>query len=174
MKGLVRTAFILVVAAISLSCGQDSSGNPAGQVSAGKSDSGSAPDFSLPSLDGKTVRLSDFHGKVVILDFWATWCPPCRMEIPHFISLYNKYKNKGLEVVGIALDNEGVSAVQPFAQSNGINYALVIGNQKVAQDYGGIRGIPTTFIIDRSGRIVQKYVGYHDEQVFESAVQPLL
>ncbi len=133
-----------------------------------------APDFILPDLNGKSVSLSSFKGKVVILDFWATWCPPCREEIPHFKALYAAYHSKGLEVIGVALDQGGVGDVAPFAKDNGINYPLVIGNEAVVQAYGGIRGIPTTFIIDRQGRIVQKYVGARDKKVFEEAIQPLL
>ena len=165
MKSLLTT-LIVTVAAVSISCG------PAEAEK--KGEGALAPAFTLSDLNGKAVNLSDFQGKVIILDFWATWCPPCREEIPHFIALYNKHKDKGLVVLGVALDNEGAAAVRPFAQAHGINYPLVIGDQKVTQAYGGIRGIPTTFVIDRKGRIVQKYIGYRDEQVFESAIQPLL
>ena len=134
----------------------------------------SAPDFNLPDLNGKSVKLSSFRGKVIILDFWATWCPPCRAEIPSFKELYAAYHSKGLEVIGIALDQGGAADVARFAKANGINYTLVIGNQSVAQAYGGIRGIPTTFILDRQGRIVQTYVGGHSKKVFEDAIQGLL
>lgn len=133
-----------------------------------------APDFTLNDLNGKPFSLSQTKGKVVILDFWATWCPPCRMEIPHFESLYNEYKDKGLEVVGVALDKGGASSVKPFVEENGVTYPVLIGNQDVAARYGGIRGIPTTFLIDREGRIVEKYVGYTDKEVFESAIKKLL
>ncbi|MBI3317785.1 MAG: TlpA family protein disulfide reductase [Candidatus Omnitrophica bacterium] len=133
-----------------------------------------APDFAAPGLDGKPVKLSDFRGKVVILDFWATWCPPCRQEIPHFKALYSRYQARGLEVVGLALDQNGAAAVRPFVQAEGITYPVAIGNQKITADYGGIRGIPTTFIIDRKGKIVRKFVGYQEMKVFESAIEPLL
>jgi len=133
-----------------------------------------APDFTLPDLDGKPFKFSDLKGKVIILDFWATWCPPCRTEIPHFKSLYSQYKGDGLEVIGIALDQGGANVVRPFAEDFQINYPILIGNQRVTEDYGGIRGIPTTFIIDRQGRIVEKFVGYRDKEVFESVIQDLL
>ena len=133
-----------------------------------------APEFSLRDLDGKPYSLSDAKGKVIILDFWATWCPPCRMEIPHFQALHEEYSAKGLEVIGIALDRGGVSDVRPFVRANGVTYPILIGDQKVTADYGGIRGIPTTFVIDRKGRIVQKFVGYRSKEVFESAIQELL
>ena len=144
-----------------------------GQRTAGTG-SGTAPDFTLNDLDGEPFSFSSTRGKVVILDFWATWCPPCRMEIPHFMDLYKKYRRQGLEIVGVALDRGGASVVKPFAEKNGIDYPVVIGDQKVTVDYGGIRGIPTTFVIDRKGRIVQKYVGYREKEVFEEAIKGLL
>lgn len=119
-----------------------------------------AADFALPrSGDGKTLRLSDYKGKVRIVNFWATWCPPCRAEIPHFIEMYDELKGKGVEIIGISMDREGDKVVAPFVKDNKMNYPVVIGNDEVASAYGGIRGIPTTFIVDREGRIVKKYVG---------------
>jgi peroxiredoxin len=123
-----------------------------------------APDFALKGLDGKTVKLSDFKGKVVILDFWATWCPPCKAEIPGFIDLYKTYKDKGLVVIGAALDEE--KKVRDFVKKYGVNYPVVLGDQETAQAYGGIRGIPTTFIIDRTGHIAGQHVGYREMEVF--------
>ena len=134
-----------------------------------------APDFNLKTLDGKSLQLSALKGKVVLLDFWATWCPPCRQEIPHFKELYTQYHSKGLEVIGVALDEGGEKDVAPFAQQNQINYPLsATGSQELAQAYGGIRGIPTTFLIDKQGRIAQKYIGYQDKEVFEKEIQALL
>lgn len=132
-----------------------------------------AANFILPDLDGNLIRFSDLKGKVIILDFWATWCPPCRDELPHFKSLYQQYQDQGLEIVGIALDQGGVRVVKPFIEDNKITYTILISNQEVTEAYGGIRGIPTTFIIDRQGRIIEKYVGYRDKEVFESAIKQL-
>ena len=133
-----------------------------------------APDFELKDANGKTVRLSDFKNKIIILDFWATWCPPCRAEIPGFVELYNKYKDKGVEIIGVSLDQGGWDDVIPFMKEFGVNYTIVLGNMDVAQKYGGIRGIPTTFVIDRQGRIRAKYVGYRPKEVFERDINLLL
>lgn len=140
-----------------------------------------APDFSLPrSGDGKAVKLSDFNGKVRIVNFWATWCPPCRAEIPHFVSMYKELKGKGVEIIGISLDQKGDSVVAPFVKDNQMNYPVVIGNEKVVSAYGGIRGIPTTFIVDRKGKIVKKFVGLPSDteegikDAFMKEIDPLL
>ena len=146
-------------------------GAPSGQ--AGEVGS-AAPDFALPAIDGTTVHLSDFKGKVVIVDFWATWCPPCKAEVPDFVRLQAKYRAQGLAVVGLSLDAGGVHDVRPFAEDNNVNYAMLIANDEVANRYGGIVGIPTTFLIDRQGKIVKKFIGKTEYQVFEEAIRPLL
>ena len=133
-------------------------------------DSSLAPDFALEDVNGNKVSLSDFKGKVIILDFWATWCRPCRIEIPFFVKLYEKYKDEGLVIIGISLDKEGKDVLIPFIKKYGINYPIVLGNTKVERAYGGIRGIPTTFIIDKQGRIRNKHIGVpkNFEEVFEN------
>jgi thiol-disulfide isomerase/thioredoxin len=133
-----------------------------------------APDWQLNDLNGKTVKFSDFRGKVVILDFWATWCVPCRVEIPNFIELQKQYGDRGLRVVGVSLDEQGPEVVKKFVKQFGVTYPIVIGNQKVADAYGGIDAIPTTFIIDRQGRIVSWHMGYNDKAAFEREIQSLL
>jgi len=133
-----------------------------------------APSFTLRDLSGKRVSLSDFKGKVVILDFWATWCPPCVVEIPHFIALYEQYKDQGFAVVGISTDRKGARIVKSFAQKNRINYPILMADGQVRSAYGGIRSIPTTFIIDSAGIIKHKYIGYRDKNVFETAIKALL
>jgi thiol-disulfide isomerase/thioredoxin len=135
---------------------------------------GPAPGWELKNLDGKSVRLSDFKGKVVILDFWATWCPPCREEIPHFVELQTKYKDKGLVVVGISLDEGGPAVVSSFVAAQKINYPIVMGNETVSTAYGNIQAIPTTFVIDPNGDIVGRHEGFTEESVFESEIQKLL
>lgn len=133
-----------------------------------------APAWELPDLDGRAVKSGDFAGKVVILDFWATWCPPCRAEIPHFVELQREYGEKGLMIVGVSLDEKGPAVVKPFAGKFGINYPLVMGDQRIVEAFGGIEGIPTTFVIDRQGNIVKRHVGYGSKAEFESAIKPLL
>ena len=135
---------------------------------------GDAPDFTLPDLEGNSLTLSDFKGKVIILDFWATWCPPCRVEIPDFVQLYDKYEDEGLLIIGVSLDRGDSRSVKQFSESYKINYPIVLGNFNVTEDYGGIRGIPTTFIIDRKGDIKEKYVGYQPRATFENTVIRLL
>ncbi len=133
---------------------------------------GMAPDFTLPSLDGRTVSLSQFRGKVVILDFWASWCPPCKREIPDFIGLQSSYGSRGLQIVGVALDDP--APVREFASTQGINYPVLFGTDETASLYGGISGIPTTFIIDARGTIVGRYEGYQPREVFEQEIHKLM
>jgi peroxiredoxin len=133
-----------------------------------------APDFALTNLSGKTLRLSDFKGKVVLLDFWATWCPPCREEIPDLIRLQQQYASQGFTVLGIALDEEGATVVKPVAQRLGINYPVVVGNTQVAAAYGGIEAIPTTFIVGRDGKILTTYVGAQAASTFQQDIDPAL
>lgn len=133
-----------------------------------------APPYALADLEGKVVKNTDFLGKVVILDFWATWCGPCKAEIPDFIALQDKYKGRGLEIVGLSVDDGGASDVKPFADEHKINYTMLLANAETARAYGGISGIPTTFIVDKQGKIVKKFLGQTDPEVFEAAIQPLL
>jgi thiol-disulfide isomerase/thioredoxin len=133
-----------------------------------------APDWRLNDPDGKSVQLSDFKGKVVILDFWATWCPPCRAEIPGFVALQKEYGDRGLAVVGVSLDTAGPSVVKTFGQRLGMNYPIVMGNETIADNYGGVSVIPTTFVIDRNGNIIASHQGFTSQADFESEVRLLL
>ena len=138
-----------------------------------KSSWGNAPDFILSTTKGNTLTLSQFKGKVIILDFWATWCPLCKAEIPDFVELQNEYKDKGLLIIGVSLDNNP-DAVNQFINEMQINYPIVMGNDKIVQDYGGIRGIPTTFVINKKGDIHTKFIGYRPKNIFEDEIKKLL
>jgi peroxiredoxin len=133
-----------------------------------------APDFALPDLKGHTVHLKDFRGKVVVLDFWATWCGPCKMEIPHFAELMKRHGEKGLEIVGVAMDETGADVVKPFVEKNGLQYHVVLGDDYTASRFGGVNALPTTFVIDREGHIARKYIGYRSLESFEEDLAPLL
>src|SRR5437899_150779 len=133
-----------------------------------------APNFALKDANGKVVRLSDYRGKVVLLDFWATWCGPCKIEIPWFMEMQRKNKDRGFEVLGVSMDDEGWEVVKPFLADVGVNYRVVIGNDATAQSYGGVDALPTTFLIDRSGKIAAVHVGLASKKDFEDGIETLL
>jgi peroxiredoxin len=133
-----------------------------------------APEFTLKDSDGKEVHLSDFRGKVVLLDFWATWCGPCKIEIPWFEDFQRKNQDRGLVVVGVSMDEDGWQVVKPFMKAAKMNYRVLIGNDQTTQVYGGIDALPTTFLIDREGRIAAVHVGLVDRKEFENGIEELL
>lgn len=147
---------------------------PPNYVPAGNTSPGMAADFILPSTDGKQLKLSDYRGKVVIVDFWATWCPPCRRGIPDLIALKNEYGSKGLEIIGVSTDTDSKDEVVPFMKQMGINYPVVYGNMGVYQQYGGIEAIPTSFVIDQKGKIVESYQGLMPKSTYEEHINKLL
>ncbi len=135
--------------------------------------SNKAPDFSMVDTKGKKITLSDYKGQVVLLDFWATWCPPCRRGIPDLIDLQKTYKGK-LVVIGVSLDTDSKSQVVPFIKNVGINYPVVYGNENIVSDYGNIESIPTSFVIDQDGNIVKRHVGLMPKSVLKSEIETLL
>jgi thiol-disulfide isomerase/thioredoxin len=133
-----------------------------------------APDFALASLDGKKVKLSDFRGKAVLLNFWATWCSPCKIEMPWFEQLQKQYGPDGLVVLGVAMDDSEPATIAKFANDLGVNYQVLLGTDKVSDDYGDVQYLPTTFYIGRDGTIVDKMTGLLDRKDIESAVKKSL
>ena len=133
-----------------------------------------APGWELQGLDGKTVHSTDFKGKVVVLDFWATWCQPCQAEISGFIELQKKYQAQGLAIVGVSVDQASSDTVKSFVQEMGMNYPVVLADTKVVTAYGGIAGLPTTFVIDRTGRIVKQHLGFTEKEEIEAEIKSLL
>ena len=145
-------AVALTLAAIGTGC------SPPATVSAAvkpEKDRKQAPDFILKDVNGASAKLSDYKGKVVLLDFWATWCGPCKIEIPWFMEFEQTYKDRGFAVVGVSMDEDGWDVVKPYIQTRKINYRILLGNDQVGQLYGGVESLPTTFLIDRSGRIAK-------------------
>jgi cytochrome c biogenesis protein CcmG/thiol:disulfide interchange protein DsbE len=133
-----------------------------------------APEFALKDAHGKLVHLSDYRGKVVLLDFWATWCGPCGIEIPWFEEFERKYKDRGFEVLGVSMDDDGWKAINPFVTDKKINYRIVLGDDVTGEQYGGVEALPTTFVIDRDGRIASVHVGLTSRKDFEDAIEKLL
>lgn len=131
-----------------------------------------APPFLLRDIAGRKVSLADWKGKVVILNFWATWCPSCREEIPALIALQAKYHSQ-LQVIGISEDESGPKEVAKFAQKAGIDYLLVMATKELVAEYGGVPALPTSFVINPQGRVMQRHVGLHDYQVYEREVRAL-
>lgn len=132
-----------------------------------------APDFTVSDINGKKLSLSEFKGKVVLLDFWATWCAPCRAEIPHFVEMQEKYGPQGFQVVGISMDDDA-KPVREFAREYKMNYPIAVGDDKLAESFGGVLGLPVNFIIDREGRIVKKFLGATEVSTFDEEVADLL
>jgi peroxiredoxin len=137
-----------------------------------------APDFSLTTLDGKTVRLSDFRGKAVLLNFWATWCEPCKIEMPWFVDLQRQYAAQGLQIVGVAMDDADPEDIAKFAKKMGIDYPILVGKDSdrdaVASSYGGVQFLPETFYIDREGKVVDKAFGLKGRSEIEDNIKKAL
>lgn len=133
-----------------------------------------APDFELPDLEGKPVRRENFAGKVLLVNFWATWCAPCEIEIPWFIDFEKKYQSQGLEILGISLDEEGPDVVRKYVAKRKITYPIVMGDEKTADVFGGILGLPTTFVVDREGNFYSMHRGLVSRETMERELQALL
>ena len=135
---------------------------------------GPGPSWKLRDIAGREVSSDEFKGKVVVVDFWATWCGPCKEEIPGYVELQKKHGDKGFVIVGVSLDQQGPPVVKRYAESAKINYPLVMGDDSIVAAFGGIDAIPTTFLIDREGRIRHRKVGAMDTAEYEKLITPLL
>jgi thiol-disulfide isomerase/thioredoxin len=133
-----------------------------------------APDFTLDSLEGKSMRLSDLRGKAVLLNFWATWCGPCKIEMPWFVDLQNQYGAQGLQIVGVAMDDASKEDIAKFAKDMGVNYPVLIGKEAVGDQYGGVPALPESFFIGRDGKIVDKIIGLKGKAEIEDSIKKAL
>ena len=174
LKSNLRLLAIVGVAAILGIVACSSPARPTRQVVKADSQRKHAPDFALKDANGKLVHLADYRGKVVLLDFWATWCGPCAVEIPWFKEFQRKYKDRGFEVLGVSMDDDGWKAINPFVEQKKINYRVVLGDDKTGDQYGGLEALPTTFVIDRYGRIASVHVGLAGKKDFADAIEKLL
>jgi peroxiredoxin len=162
----------LASALIFSACSSSTSADSAGAQK--ERDRKPAPDFALKDVNGQTVKLSDLKGKVVLLNFWATWCGPCKLEIPWFMDFEQRFKDRGFAVIGVSMDDEGWEIVKPYLEERKVNYRVVIGNDHIAQAYGGVDALPTTFIVDRQGRIVSTHVGLVRKSDYQNDIESLL
>jgi thiol-disulfide isomerase/thioredoxin len=179
-----RLVLILIVAALAVlfyarsrsnkNGGQP--GTPGTSLSFGNEVGASAPEFELPVIDsnGKTLKLSDLKGKAVLLNFWATYCVPCKTEMPWLVKMQQQYGPQGLQIVGVTKDGDSEKTALEFTKKMGINYPVLAGSEKVEDSYGGINGLPTTFFIDRSGKVVVRRLGQmKEDQIVEDIKKSL-
>lgn len=173
VRHIARTASLFVLTLLIAGC----SSSPEQVVdAAGKDTKGrkQAPNFTLKDADGRNVSLSDYKGKVVLLNFWATWCGPCKIEIPWFVDFEQKYKDRGFAVLGVSMDEEGWEVVKPYLSKNKINYRILVGDEQVAKNYGGLDALPTTLVIDRNGAITSTHEGLVSKSTYEKEIVALL
>jgi peroxiredoxin len=133
-----------------------------------------APDFTLTDASGRTVKLSDYRGDVVLLNFWATWCSPCKVEIPWFVEFQRTYRDRNFTVLGVSFDDDGWKAVKPYIEAKTVDYPVMVGDDNVSMEFGGIESLPTTLLIDREGRIAVTHVGLCGRNDYETEIKSLL
>jgi cytochrome c biogenesis protein CcmG/thiol:disulfide interchange protein DsbE len=148
-------------------------GQPGATISTGPQTGQPAPDFALQDLQGRTWKLSALRGKVVLLNFWATWCGPCRVEIPDFLKVYRERRKQGFEIIGVSIDHMGVDVVKKFVENNDIDYPVAMSTKELTQVYGHPTSIPTTFIIDRQGKLHSRHVGAMSAAALDAALKPV-
>lgn len=168
----IAAALLAVLAATA--CGGSAPG-PSAEASGKENEATSVlPAFTLKNLDGSDVRLADSNGTIRLVSFWATWCAPCREEIPVFNELQATYAGKGFTLLAISMDDGGAKVVKPFADENKIVYPVLLGADETAEAFGGIGGLPTTFLLDREGKIVESYFGAVPKRILVAKVEELL
>lgn len=173
MRPEIRFVSAVALAIVLTGCGSRPEARVDAAVKSDK-DRKAAPAFTLKDADGRSVTLADYKGKVVLLNFWATWCGPCKIEIPWFIEFEQKYKDRGFAVVGVAMDEDGWEVIKPYLSKNRVNYRIALGTDMVAQQYGGVESLPTTFVIDKNGRIASTHIGLVSKSDYENEIIQLL
>ena len=171
----VIVVVVALIVSLMLVMGYKMTGKAARQATGSASTNQMAPDFTLQSTDGKTVHLSDYRGKAVLLNFWATWCQPCKIEMPWFAELQKQYGPEGLQIVGVSVDEDSsVEEVTKFAQELGVNYPILMGKESVVDAYGGVQFLPATLYINRDGKIVEKVFGLKGKREIEDNIKKAL
>jgi peroxiredoxin len=174
---IIRTCIavaVIAAAALAVSCSKTSSARGTQTAEAQHSDRKPAPDFTLKDANGTPIKLSDYRGKAVLLNFWATWCGPCGIEIPWFTRFQQDYKSRGLEIIGVSMDEDGWKVIKPFIAEHKINYRILLGDDSVGQLYGGVDSLPTTFIIGRDGKVAFVHVGLAGRNEYQSEIENVL
>ena len=133
-----------------------------------------APDFELQTLDGRSLRLSSLRGKAVLLNFWATYCSPCKVEMPWFVELQKEYGPQGFQIIGVAMDDASTDDIAKFAKDMGVNYPILLGKEAVGLSYGGVNVLPTTFFLDRDGKVIAREFGLQSRSVFVDHIKEAL
>lgn len=177
MKPFLMAGVLASVAWVMAGCGKNepaAAPAPASSARAALPVLRKAPDWTLKDVNGREVKSADYKGKVVVVDFWATWCPPCRKELPEYVAMQKKYADRGLVILGFSLDELPPADVKAFGEKMAINYPLIMADAETAEAFGGVEGLPTAFVIDREGYIRHVKVGLADPAAYEALIASLL
>ena len=166
---IVAIVAVMLIAGIRMARNNRANGSAKGQLMGNL-----APDFDLPALDGKNLKLSDLRGKAVLLNFWATYCGPCKIEMPWFVELQKEYGPQGFQIVGVAMDDASTEDIAKFAKEMGVNYPILLGKESVGESYGGVGVLPTTFFLDRDGKLIAREFGLQSRSVFVDHIKKAL